>query len=93
MLIGKLIKPCKICLYETRKDGGEIESFSLLKLWMKEFGELFAKAIELKKVIERLSSTCPLMWIINKLLNLVLADCSFRSFFSYTCFTVQYVIW
>ena len=32
MLIGKLIKPCKICLYETRKDGGEIESFSLLKL-------------------------------------------------------------
>lgn len=52
MLIGKLIKPCKICLYETRKDGGEIESFSLLKLSMKEFGELFAKAIELKKVIE-----------------------------------------
>lgn len=52
MLVGKLIKPCKICLYETRKDGGEIESFSLLKLSMGEFGSLFAKAIELKKVIE-----------------------------------------
>ena len=32
MIIGKLIKPCKICLYDLDKDGGEIESFSLLTL-------------------------------------------------------------
>ena len=52
MIIGKLIKPCKICFYETRKDGGEIESFSLLKLSVGEFTQLLAKAIEMKKEIE-----------------------------------------
>ena len=52
MIIGKLIKPCKICFYETRKDGGEIESFSLLKLSVGEFTQLLAKAIEMKQEIE-----------------------------------------
>mgnify|MGYP003298809202 CR=1 FL=1 len=28
MLIGKLIKPCKIVIYEAKEDGGEIESFN-----------------------------------------------------------------
>ena len=40
MIFGKLIKPCKICLYEQKEDGGEIESFSLLKLSLHELAEL-----------------------------------------------------
>lgn len=52
MIIAKLIKPCKICIFESRKDGGEIESFSLLKLSLNEFSSLLTKAIELKKEIE-----------------------------------------
>ena len=52
MIIGKLIKPCKICFFESRKDGGEIESFSLLKLSLEEFTKMLSKAIELKKEIE-----------------------------------------
>lgn len=52
MIIGKLIKPCKICFFESTKDGGEIESFSLLKLSLSEFTTLLFKAQELNKVIE-----------------------------------------
>ena len=36
MLYGRLIKPCKICIYEQKEEGGEVESFSLLKLNLKE---------------------------------------------------------
>ena len=36
MIFGKLIKHCKICIYEQKEDGGEIESFSLLKLSLVE---------------------------------------------------------
>ena len=52
MIIGKLIKPCKICLYDLDKDGGEIESFSLLKLSFNELSQILTKAIETKKEIE-----------------------------------------
>lgn len=47
MIIGKLIKPCKICIYEIEEDGGEIESFSLLKLSLQEAVELLLN-IDLK---------------------------------------------
>ena len=43
MLFGKLVKPCKICIYEQQKDGGEIESFSLLKLSLIEVYSLLNK--------------------------------------------------
>ena len=52
MIIGKLIKPCKICFFETRKDGGEIESFSLLKLSFEEFTILLFKAKDMNKEME-----------------------------------------
>lgn len=52
MIIGKLIKPCKICLFENNKDGGEIESFSLLKLTLTEYTALITTAIETSKTIE-----------------------------------------
>jgi hypothetical protein len=48
MIIGKLIKPCKICLYE-KEDGGEIESFSLLKLTFQEACSLLLKSEQFKK--------------------------------------------
>ena len=40
-MIGRLIKPCRICLYE-QIDGGEIESFCLLKLSMGEVWEILS---------------------------------------------------
>lgn len=52
MIIGKLIKPCKICFFESRKDGGEIESYSLLKLSLEEFTNLLLKAKDLGKEFE-----------------------------------------
>ena len=52
MIIGKLIKPCKICLYDLDKDGGEIESFSLFKPSFNELSQILTKAIETKKEIE-----------------------------------------
>lgn len=45
MIIGKLIKPCKICIYNEEERGGEIESFSLLKLSLQET----VKLLELTK--------------------------------------------
>lgn len=44
MIIGKLIKPCRICLYES-DDGGEKESFTLLKLSFKEALGLYNDAL------------------------------------------------
>lgn len=44
MLFGKLIKPCKICIYEQKEDGGEVESFSMLKLSLQEVYYLFCTA-------------------------------------------------
>ena len=41
MLFGKLIKSCKICIYEQKEDGGEVESFSMLKLSLQEVYYLF----------------------------------------------------
>lgn len=52
MVIGKLIKPCKICLYEVMEDGGEIESFTLLKLSLKEAVTLTFRAEQHKNTIE-----------------------------------------
>lgn len=52
MIIGKLIKPCKICFYDQSMGGGEIESFSLLKLSLIEFVELLNTAKEFNKEIE-----------------------------------------
>lgn len=52
MLIGKLIKPCKICFYEQDQDNGEIESFSLLKLNIIEFIKLYSIAMVNNMVIE-----------------------------------------
>ena len=46
MLIGKLIKPCKIVIYEAKEDGGEIESFTLLKLNVVEVYKLLESAAE-----------------------------------------------
>lgn len=51
MLIGKLIKPCKMCFYES-KDGGEVESYSLLKISTQELALLLLKAAECKNVVE-----------------------------------------
>lgn len=51
MLIAKLIKPCKICIFE-KEDGGEVESFSLLKLPLSELTQLLVKVTEGKNVIE-----------------------------------------
>ena len=51
MLIAKLIKPCKICIFE-KEDGGEVESFSLLKLSLSELTQLLVKVTEGKNVIE-----------------------------------------
>ena len=44
MIFGKLIKPCKICIYEQKEDGGEVESFSMLKLSLQEAYYLFCTA-------------------------------------------------
>lgn len=52
MIIAKLIKPCKICIYDMKTDGGEIESFSLLKLTLQEYTSIIFKATELNKGIE-----------------------------------------
>ena len=52
MIIGKLIKPCKICMYEVESDGGEVESFSLLKLKLNEFIEIIREALNQNKAIE-----------------------------------------
>lgn len=52
MIIAKLIKPCKICLYDMEEYGGEIESFSLLKLSLLEYTTLIYKAARLDKEIE-----------------------------------------
>lgn len=52
MIIGKLIKPCKICLFDLKEDGGEIESFTLLKLSVKEAFMLALKAEQLKNEVE-----------------------------------------
>ena len=52
MIIGKLIKPCKICIYEVESDGGEVESFSLLKLKLNEFIEIIHEALNQNKSIE-----------------------------------------
>lgn len=52
MIIAKLIKPCKICLYNMEEDGGEIESFTLLKLTLQEHTTLIFKAVHLNKEIE-----------------------------------------
>lgn len=52
MIIGKLIKPCKICIYEVESDGGEVESFSLLKLKLNEFIEIIREALNQNKSIE-----------------------------------------
>lgn len=57
MLVGKLIKPCKICLYE-QEDDGKIESFSLLKLDLLEAIELYNKGIENKSEIEYTLDKC-----------------------------------
>lgn len=46
MLFGKLIKPCKICIYEQKEDGREIESFSLLKLSLPEIYTLLSQIKE-----------------------------------------------
>ena len=51
MLIGKLIKPCKICIYEQKEDGGEVESFSLLKLSLGEIYSLLSQ-VKNKETIE-----------------------------------------
>lgn len=40
-MIGRLIKPCRICLYE-QDDGGEVESFCLLRLSMGEVWRILA---------------------------------------------------
>lgn len=52
MIIGKLIKPCKICLYDEEEDGGEIESFTLLKLSIKEAFMISLKAEQNKNTVE-----------------------------------------
>lgn len=52
MIIGKLIKPCKICLYTTSAEGGEIESFTLLKLNLQEYTSLLFKAINMQEGVE-----------------------------------------
>lgn len=52
MIIGKLIKPCKICLFQTEENGGEVESFTLLKFSFQESISIVAKALELNKVLE-----------------------------------------
>lgn len=46
MLYGRLIKPCKICIYEQKEEGGEVESFSLLKLNLKEVYYLLSVAFK-----------------------------------------------
>lgn len=50
MLFGKLIKPCKICIYEQQEDGGEIESFSLLKLSLSEVYRLLVIVVDKKDI-------------------------------------------
>lgn len=52
MLIAKLIKPCKICVSDMREDGGELESFSLLKLSAQEYTSIIFKAVQLNRGIE-----------------------------------------
>lgn len=52
MLVAKLIKPCKICIYDMNEDGGELESFSLLKLSLQEYTSIVFKAVQLNKGIE-----------------------------------------
>lgn len=44
MLIGKLIKPCKIVIYEQQEDGSEVESFTMLKLSLAEAYQLLQSA-------------------------------------------------
>ena len=51
MIIAKLIKPCKICVFD-KEDGGEVESFSLLKLPMSELAQLLLKVAESKNEVE-----------------------------------------
>lgn len=46
MLYGRLIKPCKICIYEQDENGGEVESFSMLKLSLQEVYYLFSVAFK-----------------------------------------------
>ena len=52
MLFGKLIKPCKICIYEQKEDGGEIESFSLLKLSLPEVYILLSQAKDVECTLD-----------------------------------------
>lgn len=52
MILAKLIKPCKICIYEQAVDGGEVESFSLLKLSLKEFCDLMGKVAGKEGAVE-----------------------------------------
>lgn len=57
MLFGKLIKPCKICIYEQQEDGGEIESFSLLKLSLSEVYRLLVIVADKKDIETTLDSS------------------------------------
>lgn len=52
MIIGRLIKPCKICLFEQQEDDGKIESFSLLKLNLIEAINLFNKGSEIEYTLD-----------------------------------------
>lgn len=46
MIIGKLVKPYKMCFFESKVDGSELESFSLLKLSFFEFTALLEMAVK-----------------------------------------------
>lgn len=52
MIIGKLVKPCKMCFFESRANGTEIESFSLLKLSFFEFTALLEMAVKTEHKID-----------------------------------------
>ncbi len=54
MLVGKLIKPCKIAIYDQEEDGGEVESFSLLKL---SFLEAFKLALTAQEKVNEYEIT------------------------------------